>query len=160
MTRIKPYFRQAEFADFDQLESKRLANSSYKHIAFPLGCSRSEFQMNVDNREITLFKKGHEENEENIGFIRIKSVMPTHIYLDFFCLKEPDYCVQAISQLLKHLTKSYNTNKFFIQLLEHEEVEYKILETLNFNREASLSQHIWLNNYYQDVYIYGSPLYV
>lgn len=156
MLTIKQTFRPADYTDFEKLQCNRLANSSYKHIAFPLGCSSSEFKINFDEREISLLNnKGLV-----IGFARIKSVMFTHIYLDFFCLKDLKSCSYALINLQEHLIKSYDTNKFFVQLFDHEKLEQECLENNDFKLEASLSEHIWLNGNYIDVYIYGSSLYV
>lgn len=153
---MKQSFKVSDYADFDELKSARLADSSYRHVTFPLGCSRSEFQMNLDDREVSLLN----ERGQVIGFVRIKSVMYTHIYLDLFCIDDVNACAKSLTDLQNHLIKSYDTKKFFVQLLEHENLEQQSLESNHYEREASLSQHIWLNGAYRDIYIYGSPLYV
>ena len=153
---MKKSFRVANYTDFNKLKCSRLTNSSYRHVAFPLGCSRSEFQLNLDDREISLLNsKG-----EVIGFVRIKSIMHTHIYLDYFCINDPEACVAPLADLQNYLIKSYDINKFFIQLLDHEKLEQQTLKSNQYEREASLSKHVWLNDTYKDIYIYGSPLYV
>lgn len=156
MFKPKPLFRPAEYADFKELQCTRIADSSYKHIAFPLGCSHSEFQMNCDDREISLL----DSKKNLIGFVRIKSIMFTHIYLDYFCIQDTKACAKSLVDLQDHLIRSYKVKKFFMQLLEDEKLEQQTLEENQFEREASLSQHVWLNGAYKDVYIYGSPLYV
>jgi len=150
-------FRASSYADFKKLQCSRLADSSYKHITFPLGCSRSEFQMNFDDREVSLL----DNKGQLIGFIRIKTVMHTHIYLDFFCIiNDTQACAKSLASLQNHLINSYRINKFFVQLLEHENFEQQALEHNSYEKEALLSKHIWLNGAYRDIYIYGSQLYV
>lgn len=153
---FKGLFRVADYADFKDLKSDRIVDSSYKNVAFPLGCSHSEFQMNLDEREISLLDK----TGIVIGFARIKTIMFTHIYLDYFCIQDREACSRSLAELQNYLIDSYDAKKFFIQLLEHEVLEQKSLEENKFKREASLSQHIWLNGRYKDLYIYGSSLYV
>lgn len=149
-------FRVSKFSDYSEQQNERLANSSFKNIAFPLGCSRSEFKISLDNKDISLLNGSN----EIVGFIRIKNIMLTHSYLDFFCLNDEKSCSKALNKIQKHIVKNYKVNKFFIQLLEHEKLEQSILEINNYEREASLRKHIWLNGSYKDVYIYGSQFYV
>lgn len=155
MLNIKPSFRTSILSDFNNIQNNRLAQSSYKHIAFPLGCSSSEFQMSIDDREVSLL-----DNKGNVtGFVRIKSIMFTHIYLDLFCIEDPKTFSKSLKALQAHLIKSYHTKKFFVQLLEYEVLEHQSVEHCGFKHEACLRQHIWINGVYNDMYIYGSPLY-
>lgn len=155
MLKIIHSFRPSIFSDFSKIQGNRLAESSYKHIAFPLGCSSSEFKMNIDSRELSLLN----DRGDITGFVRIKSIVCTHMYLDYFCVEDAKSCSESLKSLQDHLIRSYDTNKFFVQLLEHELLEQQSLEDCGFEREALLRQHCWLNGVYNDIYIYGSPLY-
>lgn len=152
---MKQLFKIANYSDFEKLQSDRLGDSSYKNMAFPLGCSRSEFDLNLDDREISLL----DHTGKIIGFVRIKSVMHTHIYLDVFCIDDEEACAKSLKALQNHLMVSYATKKFFVQLLSHETLEQQCLKSNGYEREASLSEHVWQKGAYQDVYIYGSPFY-
>lgn len=153
MINLKPPFRVAKYSDFETLESDRLALSSYKNIAFPLGCSRSEFKMTLDDSELCLLEKGNV-----IGFARIKSIMFTHIYLDIYCVDETKGFAKALSKLQDYLIKEFGVDKFFIQLFDYESLEIDSLISNEYTLEATLKNHVWLKGEYQDLHIYGSPL--
>jgi len=124
MLKLKSLFRPAKYDDFNRLQCRRIAGSSYKNIAFPLGCSHSEFQMSCDNRELALLDR----KKNLIGFVRVKSIMSSHIYLDYFCIQDTNACAKSLTELQNHLLHSYKVKKFFIQLLEGEKLEQQTLE--------------------------------
>ena len=148
------FFRTASFDDFASQSYDRLAQASYKHVAFPLGCSSSEFQISLDESEICLFQK----KSLPVAFVRIKSIERTHIYFDLFCTENENIGIEPLQELMQYLEIKFQVNKFFVQLLAHESIEIKLLQACGFKEEARLSEHLWLQGKYHDMFIMGSPL--
>lgn len=150
------HFRPTTLDDFSKTSYRGLSISSYKQTAFPLGCSSSEFELSLDEREVTLFQ----EKSRPVAFFRIKNATETHLFFDLFCIGGVTDCIEPLDELMLYLLTSYRVNKFFIQLFEHETMEQSLMTHHGFQEEARLTNQVWLQGRYQDVIIMGSPLHV
>lgn len=142
-------FRLATVDDFFDLESSNLKRSSYKNLAYPLGCSMSELDSALGDGDFVLFNK-----MTNVGFFRIKAMFEGIAYLDIHLLCEGvDDEIQAV---LNWLAEHYDLGKYYVQLLPYELLEIDCLKRLGFTEEARLRNQLFVEGSYYDLLMMGS----
>lgn len=144
-------FRQAKLSDFTPLETPDLARSSYKNIAYPLGCSVSELDVALGKGDYAL----EDDRASVVGFTRIKAMFEGLCYLDVHLLRE-DGADDALDDLLCSLEDTYDVGKYYVQLLPYEQRERNCLKRLDFVEEACLREQIFLDGRYHDLLVVGS----
>lgn len=142
-------FRLATVDDFFDLESSNLKRSSYKNLAYPLGCSISELDSALGDGDFVLFNKN-----TNLGFVRIKAMFEGIAYLDIHLLCEG--VDNEIQVLLNWFTEHYDLGKYYVQLLPYELLEIDCLKRLGFTEEARLRNQLFVEGSYYDLLMMGS----
>lgn len=144
-------FRTATLEDFMEADAPELISSSYKNVAYPLGCSISELEMALGDGEFVLL------NGQNAvaGFVRIKSMVLDNCYIDLHLLNM-DGSEFLLEKLIKMLRNDYAVRKFYVQLLPQESREISCLSKLGFHEEVRLRQHVFIDGRYHDLVMLGS----
>ncbi|CZF83016.1 hypothetical protein GCE9029_03581 [Grimontia celer] len=142
-------FRLATLDDFLDLESSSFRYSTYKNLAYPLGCSKSELDSVLGEGDFVVFN-----NSTKVGFVRIKSVFEGIAYIDVHLLC--DAADEDIKGVMEWLAENYNLGKYYVQLLPNEKLEIDCLKRLGFTEEARLKDQLFVEGAYYDLLIMGS----
>lgn len=137
--------------DFAAADPSAMISSSYKNIAYPLGCSKSELNVALGQGDLAL------ESKEFglVGFARVKAMLEDICYLDLHLLAD-EGVDDVVGELLNGLEEEYEIGKYYIQILPYEARERGCLERLGFSEEARLQEQIFVGGEYHDLLMMGS----
>ncbi|MDD1791733.1 N-acetyltransferase [Enterovibrio sp. ZSDZ42] len=152
-------FRLAALDDFIDLESSSFKCSSYKNLAYPLGCSKSELDSALGDGDFVVFN-----DTAKVGFIRIKAMFSRIAYLDLHLIgdfidgdfADVDTADGDIQAVMGWLAAQYDIGKYYIQLLPSEQLEIDCLKRLGFTEEARLKSQLFVEGTYYDLLMMGS----
>lgn len=142
--------REVTLDDFETIDMPKLSASSYKNVAFPLGCSRTELESVLGEGEYALL----DDTSKVVGLARIKALFSGIGYIDLYLLESGVESI--VDQLLIQLGGEYGIGKYYIQVLESEKKEQTCLENIGFTAEVKLREHLYINGRYQDLVMMGS----
>ncbi|WP_394209470.1 GNAT family N-acetyltransferase [Enterovibrio calviensis] len=143
-------FRLATVDDFLNIESSNLKCSTYKNLAYPLGCSMSELDAALGDGDFVVFN----DKKTKVGFVRIKAMFEGIAYLDIHLLH--DFADEHIQAVMSWLAEQYHLGKYYVQLLPNEQREIDCLTRLGFSEEARLRNQIFVEGAYYDLLMMGS----
>ncbi|MDD1780580.1 GNAT family N-acetyltransferase [Enterovibrio sp. ZSDZ35] len=142
-------FRLAAVDDFIDIESSSFKCSSYKNLAYPLGCSKSELDSALGDGDFVVFS-----DTAKVGFVRVKALFSRIAYLDLHLLC--DVADDDIRAVMNWLAAHYDVGKYYIQLLPNEQREIECLTRLGFAEEARLKKQLFVEGAYCDLLMMGS----
>lgn len=142
-------FRLATVDDYLDLGSSGFKCSTYKNLAYPLGCSQSELDAALGDGDFVVLSE-----TTKVGFLRIRAVFEGIAYIDVHLLC--DSADENIKFVMNWLARNYSIGKYYVQLLPHEQQEIDCLKRLGFTEEARLRDQLFVEGAYYDLLMLGS----
>lgn len=153
-------FREITIDDFPKLVNSYQYNS-YHLLHSILGYSWTEF---IIEQEASPYREFVLDNSDSLiqGAIRLSHLnqlsrnirlQPLVIARDLESIKE---ITKYIQKIIGDLVKYENIDRLYSFLFKHEKVELQVLRECNFEQEAELTEHFFLDGNYQNVMVLGT----